>query len=494
MPVNQRGNIFHWVLILLYVVIFIAILQNLRLPYLWFDESVQFWIAKGLNPNSEPFSATDGLTEVIENNKYYNMDPGGFSIFLHFWTNISNASWWLRIVPLLFFIGSTIAFIVLGRKWFKNTSMAMLLGFVPLLFPMFFEVAFEVRAYSMEMLGILLTIVAIEQLKTKITNKKLLAWSMVLAFFLTSRYSIAIVVFFASFWIIYQILKSPHKPLQKLGSIIIYGTPLLLVCWYNYSFAFIYQNPGLQPLFYSHYLHRDTSILTTTYSIVYLLLTGVLITLFGFFLKQQFVKKHQALLYLVTTVNIAFLVLSFLGKHPWNPASTRSLAMVTLTVVGLVALGGEFVNNYIKSGRQTRNYLVLTGLMVLLFFRSDKFYPDTEGQVNTYQSFQDIDLHAYNSIYVDRWETPYIKYLFEYGSLPENKKLDYPQKFTFAKSPKHCYLVTQQDYTDYYSHQPKMNDLLDYDLLITPELFMHGSNDQWELLEQTDNFWVKKNQ
>jgi hypothetical protein len=81
-----------YVLIVLgiYLVTFAAISKNLFTPYLWLDEAGQFWISKGLNHQSPPLSKENGLNEVIINNKYKNLDPGGFSILLHFWTYVSN--------------------------------------------------------------------------------------------------------------------------------------------------------------------------------------------------------------------------------------------------------------------------------------------------------------------------------------------------------------------------------------------------------------------
>ena len=51
--------------------------------YFWYDESGQFFLAKGLNHDSDPLAQPQGLLSALENNRYYNMDPGGFTILLY---------------------------------------------------------------------------------------------------------------------------------------------------------------------------------------------------------------------------------------------------------------------------------------------------------------------------------------------------------------------------------------------------------------------------
>lgn len=191
-----------------YIVFFLAISKNLFTPYLWYDEAGQFWIAKGLNHDSEPFTAEKGVLDVIENNKYYNLDPGGFGILLHYWSFISNHHVWLRMLPFLFFIGVVLSFVYLSYLWTKNSKVAILMGLVAILSPKLLYMGFELRAYSMECLGTVMGIIALEKLNTGITYRKLLMWSCVFAFFMTSRYSEILILYIVSLDILYLITKS----------------------------------------------------------------------------------------------------------------------------------------------------------------------------------------------------------------------------------------------------------------------------------------------
>ena len=62
----NHDKIFRVIIIGVYLLTFLGISQNLKYEHLWFDESVQFWISKGLNPDSDPLSPEGGVVEVIE--------------------------------------------------------------------------------------------------------------------------------------------------------------------------------------------------------------------------------------------------------------------------------------------------------------------------------------------------------------------------------------------------------------------------------------------
>jgi hypothetical protein len=53
----------------------------------------------------------------------------------------------------------------------------------------------------------------------------------------------------------------------------------------------------------------------------------------------------------------------------------------------------------------------------------------------------------------------------------------------------------RQDINDWYGMQPRMNELTEYDLLITPELYKmtpKESSIEWTLFPGTTNFWIKR--
>ena len=124
----------------------------------------------------------------------------------------------------------------------------------------------------------------------------------------------------------------------------------------------------------------------------------------------------------------------------------------------------------------------------------------TPYQNNVYNNFLKTDISDYDHIYVDRWESPSVRYLMEYGIFSTNMNDSYPDKFTFGKFMPHSEYMQQfkgdgyKALNEFYKIQPKMNDYSNYDLMITPELYVYSKvqNDNWMLLSGTTNFYIKK--
>lgn len=479
----KLNKIFSYIIVVFLFLSLIAISKNLFTPYLWFDEAGQFFISKGLNHYSNPFSNENGLIQVIENNKHYNLDPGGFGILLHFWSKFSNYHIWLRLLPFIFFLGVVVSFIYLSYSWVKKINIALLMGFIPILIPWVMSMGFEIRAYSMESLGTILCIVGLEKLKNNISYKYLLIWGCVFAFFMTSRYSEIIVVFVVSIYVIFLILKSNSSLKQKLASLIIYSLPIIATLIFIYAFAFIYQNKNIEPISYLPYLSSNKSILIQPFNLLFLLVIGLLIILFLKRNRYSIIKKYEILLVVTISINVLFILLSFLGKHPWTAYSTRCISLFLLVVLCVSAFFGELLKPLFLSSKILKYYfmisvLVTTSLLIyILYLKKEPLFVRLQDRNNTYENIEKNNLTNYNHIYAEFREYPCIRYLYEYGALSPKKKGIYPDKFTFEA---------------FKGHEPKMNELLGYDLLITPTLFRSGNNNKWRLIRGTTNFYIQK--
>ena len=480
----KKKKISFYLLIALFLLSLIAIIsQNLFIPYLWFDEAGQFFISKGLNHYSDPLSNENGLKQVIENNGLYNLDPGGLGILLHYWVKISNHYVWLRLLPFLFFIGITISFIHLSYLWIKNKNIALFMCFIPILIPWVMSMGFEIRAYSMESLGTILCIVGLNKLKDKISYWNLFIWGCLFSLFMTSRYSEVIVVFVTSLYVLFLIFKSNLAKKQKFLSVIIYSIPLFATLIYIYSFSLIYQNKNIEVITYLPYLSNDLSILFQPFNLLFLGVLVILIMLYFFRDFYKIIKKYEMLLFVTITANILFIILSFLGMHPWTAYSTRCISAFLLVVLCLSAFSGEYIN-YIITTRKNLIIYINTAFIIfvsasiyILYLAKEPLYERYYNHNNPYNDLVKIDLANYNHIYVDWWESPCMRYLLEYGNLKIQDKKNYLEKFTFEK---------------YGNDQPKMNDLLGYDLIITSDLFRQGSNDRWALKEGANYLYIQK--
>jgi hypothetical protein len=476
---------------LIFILTILFVSKNLDTAFLWYDEAGQFFIAKGLNHDSDPLAKTQGITEVVYNNSRYNLDPGGFSIILHFWSSISNSHIWLRLLPFLFFIGTIFAYIYLSNKWLKNINMAILMGFIPILIPMVLKMGFEIRAYSMETLGTLLGIIAIEKFKNQLNNKHLIIWASILAVFITSRYSEIIIVFCVSLYIVYLIFTSKKTMMQKFTSLVVYSAPLLLSLLYIYLVPLANQNSDLKAISYLKYISKDRYILTYTSNLIYFGIIAALGLLFLFSFKYEILKKYRALLFVTVSVNFMFFVLSYLGKHPWEPYSNRCISMFLLVILCLSMLCGELFLNLLKGFDTWKFVLGLAGLVALLFIRKDALLIRFSNE-NTYEYLKEIELSKYKKIHVDRTESPVVRYLLEYGSLKETANGYYPERFTFAKFLRHGFYEGKIKRLEFYATQPKMNDYSNHDLMIAPELYSLGRSYKWKLLPETKKIYIKK--
>jgi hypothetical protein len=488
----KPSKIFLLIIIGIYILPLLAISSNLFTPYLWFDEAGQFFISKGLNHDSNPLGKEYGLLDVVKNNAFYNLDPGGFSILLHFWSKISDSHIWLRFLPFLFFIGIVLSFIYLSYSWLKNINIALLMGFIPILIPMLLNMGFEVRAYSMECFGTIICVIGLEKLKNNISYLSLFLWSCVFAFFMSSRYSEIIIVFIVSIYILFVICNSNKLFKQKLLYLILYFFPLIVTLIYIYFSALIYQNRDLKELSYLPYISRDLSILIQPANFLFLCVIGLLIIIYSLKNRYSIIKKYEILLIVTIIVNILFILLSILGKHPWAPYSQRCISLFVLVLLCSSASLGELIKPlFTHEYGNFEYYFIVSVLLFTLFLKKNSLLPRLH-QKNTYSNFEIIDISKFNHIYVDRWESPSIRYLFEYGKLKTKKEGLYPDKFTFGKLFKHGFYDGKLSLEDFYKTQPKMNDYLDYDLLITPELFREGHNDKWTLIKNTTNFYIQK--
>jgi len=124
------------------------------------------------------------------NRTYGSLDPGFFTLILHFWSKISHNTWWLRLLPFSFFMGGLLVVIsTLGHLGKKKIPLKLTL------FPLFLffsnkvilDHAYTIRPYAMEMMGTAFLFFVISKLEWK-PDKSNYLLMLGLSFFLGSRY------------------------------------------------------------------------------------------------------------------------------------------------------------------------------------------------------------------------------------------------------------------------------------------------------------------
>ncbi len=491
---NNHNRIFRILVLGVYFLAFwIVISRNLDFEYLWFDEAGQFWISKGLNHDSAPLSAEGGVADVIENNKYYNMDPGGFGILLHFWSAISNHHDWLRLLPFIFFIGVVIGFIYLSYSWLKNLDIALLMGFIPILVPMVLNMGFEVRAYSMETLGTVLCVVALQKMRNNLEYKTLFFWGCIFSLFMTSRYSSVVVVFVTSVYVLILIILRNYSLKEKALRIGAYALPLLISLAYIFIFSFRYQNDSHDQLPYLQFLSNNPLVLFRPFNFLFIVSIGLCTLLFFARKRYQILNKYAPLLFVAIGVNVLFIVLSLMGIHPWRIAKS-CISMVILILLCFSFLFGKLLRKMFNLNESVKYYTLAILSVFVVYERNDTLYPRFDQDTNICFGCKKIDMSTYPKIYVECWEAPCIRYLFEYGSMKNELGKSYPKQFTFAKGVLHSNYSVKDSMIAWSSRAIKMDELTEYDLIITSKLWDWSSknHDKWKLMANTTNLWIKR--
>jgi hypothetical protein len=488
---NINQNIIKVISLLTALLIMFFISANLRYQYLWYDEAVQFWISKGIQFFQPPLTKPGNIFDVIQNIRHGTMEPGGFSILLHYWTYISNHIIWLRLLPFIFFLGVLLSFYYLVFTKTRNYFLSTFSGLLPTFVSIFLNTAFELRPYSMEMLGAVICVISIEDLKKKCTRNNLLLWSCVLSFFLTSRYSQFITTAATCIIILLLIIKEKETLKQQILKSIILIIPLLITSIFIFFSQLRFQNSGLDKVHYQNYLSDDISLLFKGFNFVYILFI-VFITLIYIFFKQKISKLQYAYLTCII-VNWLFILLSFFGIYPWDASSTRCISMLLLSFLIVTLTLVKLLNTFFHN--RPFYYSIIFSFMFLFFslFNRNNFI--TRFGNNMAINFKKINLANYKRVYVDFWETPYVKYLFEYGSMKNELGQKYPSHFTLhIWPPDKQYTLAQSNQfsTNGYKSLPKMNSFKDYDLLITPYLYNLGDNDKWKKMDGAPEFFIKK--
>jgi hypothetical protein len=473
-------------LLFICIILLVAIIItsfNLRDSFLWFDEAGQFWISKGLNHYSEPLQPARGLKDVIDNNARYNLDPGGFSLLLHYWSLISNTPAWLRMLPFMFYLGTIIAFIYLSYRWTQNLFVAISIGMLPILLGNIINMGFEIRAYSMEYFGVLLGVIALESLRTKITKSRLFLWSLILSLFMTSRYAIIVIYFVISLFVVVIIFRSNGSKKEKILNIAVYALPLLITLFLIYLLALRFQNPQLEGLPYLPYLADDwKNILLPITNLGYLVvLSGLAVLLYYSLTKShKILRKYQYLLSITITCNFLFILFSWWGIYPWAPLSRSGLPFFILSLLCVSAILGEalmqILRRFPRVGHIAVVILIITALLIQINHITIRYEKDP-----LLSCLEGLNFSEYQNIYVDRWASPTIRYLFEFSALGHSLEDVYPERFNIVKFQSHVFHENKISRQAWYQAQPKMSDLTNYDLLIVPELSMFSASQMWML-------------
>jgi hypothetical protein len=440
---NKVKNIFfkkNTIYVLFVLAVWIGILLtlcsgNITNPGLWFDEAGQFWLGKGLNHYSLPFSSAGDLSQVLKYNAGgFNLDPGGFSIIAHYWTIISNDIVFLKTLPFLFFLISMIIITKLCFLWKPKNLLVYFGGFILIISPLISQYVFEFRPYTMEMLITIIALYFCYKISNILNDWRYALFSgTVLAVLLTSRYSalfsiasLGILVFGV---FVHRIFMRKISK-DNIVNLVLFALPIMISVVLIYFFTLKYQNPtGLPPSYVTELMFKTSSVSSVLFHyqvlltvLPFLILVFIyFISLFSNYIKEK-VEPYRLFMWFAFVLNIIFITLSILGKYPWGINSRWDIsthAIFTIAWLPILFMISDFLykkNNYLFKFLQV--FFVLFFIYHIFGLAKDFKYNSLD---STYTNFKSIEIPLDSKILVNVGADPTIRYLFEYGLLSDEK-------------------------------------------------------------------------
>jgi len=485
---QMQQKIIKYISIGLFLLLVYTTGKNITANSLSYDESVQFWISKGISPDAELGTKEGGIKEVIWNNRNYNLDPGGFSVLLHFWLKISNEQIWMRLLPFLFWFGIIWGVYSILFSLSKNLNFSILGAILLMLYPVFVNTGFEIRAFSMAGFGSVMGVKAL----LSINNKKSLSyvglWGLLLGVLMTSRYAIIPLLLVISLFIMFEIFRSSANIKSKAVSIIAFGIPLLISFMAIYFLSMFDQNKYAEPLHYIPYLSKDATLLFS-YPSILILFSLLLITVLILLSSRLLIQKEIVLIWKFTLIYFLFVIaLSFLGIHPWQPFHLRGVSLLLTLFLSLILIFYILVS---KITFVRIELLTLCFTLFLAFANRYKLQDKLGSKNNAVKDIIELSLTNNEKVLVDMKESPHLKYHLTYGELVL-KRDELIKHLHFTLYKKHQFHGNHETLETFYKNFYTQEKLSEFDFIISPVFEWMESAENWEKVPNCQITWRKK--
>ena len=350
--------------------------------YLWFDEAGQYYISRGLNHTTLPFSSSKGLRAVWQNNLSYNLDPGLYSVLLFFWLKIGQGYLWVKLLPLVF----SLAFIKVWNSLLNLVLLkkpVLLIQIAPILIWFITAKVGELRPYMLEYIVTLIALRAV--IKGDLTNIDL----MLLSLGIWSRYTSVIVVSLAIASIVIGDLKRYLKRYGIYMYLFSFGTMLLT--------SYPVHSRSAENM---SYLVERINFDILSFSILFLFA----ITIFLATRK----KLYPRFIIFSTLLVLTFAVLGYMGKHPFTFTDARCGSMVITILLAAVIV----INSYNLIIQERASMVIsISVLLMTLYISRDSWRSKDAKEI--LKNLEQVDTY-----YIVPYEHyPSLKYELERGTL-----------------------------------------------------------------------------
>lgn len=448
-----------WAVITVALAIFLYFASRLITGnFFWYDEGVQFYIAKGLGPYSEKFVPYSGLHDVLFYNRYFNRDPGGFGVLLHFWSMISNHYIWLRLLPFVFYVLTLYFSFKVTLRHTNSFISAVLVTSIFMIHPVFAIETCELRGYSMEMLAVMASLYCIDNWDNNWSCKRLLILAVILSVFMTSRYSVLIYAFCVSLYIAWRVFKQDKfKAIIVKG--VLYGGILLMTItaiWLlSMQYHLLENGVGYVE---GGYLGRHLLTLLSPSLIRFYVLIGILVY------DNKKGINTESFLTVAIIVSIVFVLLSAFNLYPIDERRSMSLTTVQTFAICLAVI--MRVNNIKIITRLKWGCIVaaIGAIVVFPYLNKGRSMQDRK-----YASFKQLlsELKPGETVFVHRYVAPGVKYMFEEGELKTIDRNMYEKQIYLAKDKTHSQceydlhyeIIAPEDYNATYYVLQKLGNM-----------------------------------
>ena len=423
--------------------LFQIIRRDLNSPNFWFDESGQYWLARGQHHFKTALHPDGGWPEILEYGRVFNCDPGGFTLILRVWIEIAGSSpLALRLLPFSFFLGMITVFYLAARGLGAPREWAVLASGIPITSPLLIHYSTELRAYSMEACAVALLCFSpiwISQTKIPWGPISLGTFSALLA---SSRYSAFLIAAAASFVSIFPL--RPRK--VALARFVQFSLPLAFMVMATFFLFAVHQNGGAlgPPAYVKDFLLSGQSwneiwsmIKKNTFSP-----EVISIVLFISFPLLVLLQKKPSLLLqallprLIAVLSIAFcltMAASFVGKLPWAVNTRWSIgyhALAACSWASLLAVMGTLLDRLKKQKVWLAKILLIATGIIIWNLQQIAFKKGRPTNESIASVLRIADQKSVHSLFIGDNAVPSARYLLEAGPL-RGSSIVYPDKVYF---------------------------------------------------------------
>lgn len=275
----------------------------------------------------KPLSQNSSFFDIWQANRTYgSIDPGFFTLILHYWSLISTKTLWLRLLPFSFFLGSLIILIKIATPVKGKLYYGLFPLFLVFRDQLIMDHAYTIRPYAMEMMGTFFLFSFLLNFKA-LWKKESIIYMLVLSFFLGSRYFFWINTVCAIFSFLWVERNLNFKVMLKLFFVPFIVGIILLAFTYSYQIKTLdlrYLNVNYDPM--------NPWLLEVFKNINFRLFLSFPIYLL-FFKKKHLNNKEKKILIFLFLSFCSYVLLSLLKISPFRMNQRFTIGFHVMAIV-----------------------------------------------------------------------------------------------------------------------------------------------------------------